>query len=624
MADEMNPEQPQAEPQQQSPSQKALSDAYLQSAMNRKLEAERQMQKLMDALNVRKNMPFDPVLMRVAGALLQPTKTGSFGESLGYATTAAAEEAEKQAARGIDLAKLEFELSQKKAEQQKAADALKMRQQFFGGQGVPTTPAVPQLTTVSPIEAQPLTSEPQMSTPEVPAVLPEDMPRAPARGRRKLPTGLEALLLMESDPELWKLLTEEEKRALEDEKLELQKRETEAKERVQIEIGGVKVSVPKVDADRIATAIDNKDFKTVKRLYTKYGLPFPFLEDKEGYRLKTPGEVARETKLAEAIETKPYFIPEMGGTIQMLPEDFSAYRAAVSEGKGREWVDKNIRRMSTAAQVPTGEAKPMMTEEERAAEQKRRERKAEEQAKSEVKTRDAYISNAEVATLIEKPANQILKIASDKVQSKALGLLENPDVFSAVAGVAVDGVRAGPINIGIPAIREAVAKVSGDPKEREQILNALQMLGRNYSEIELLFTRRYLEKQGQVTEGERAIVRQVSGGVGNRRIVALAQTETLLQRAAFDKAIKTEFLRWEKANPNKSIDDFTESDGYRKLHSDLDRNMNAIYDKYFGDKKEGAASQAAAPKAEPKTAEPKASTGSIRERIDAAKKARGL
>lgn len=615
MADEMTPEQP-----QQSPA--GLSQAYLESVMARKQEAERQMQKLMDALNVRKNMPFDPVLMRVAGALLQPTKTGSFGESLGYATTAAAEESEKQAMRGIDLAKLEFELGQKKLEQQKAMDALKLRQQFFGGQGAPTTPPA------APVTAQPLTATPQASTPAAPAVLPEAAPpaaapaAAPVGFQRRMPTGMDALLMMESDPELYKLLSEEDKRALEEAKLGLQQREVESKERVTIESGGVKVSVPKIDADRMSNAIEKKDYKTAQRLYEKYALPFPFVKEGENYRLKTAAEAAEEIEVAKAIETKPYFIPEVGGKVAMLPKDFRAYRAAVTEGKGEEWVDKNLRRKPVGGEPTKAEAKPFLTEEELAAEQKRRERKAEEQAKSEVKSRDEYISNAKTAMVIEKPANQIFKIASDPVKSKALGLLENPDVFSAVAGVTADGVQIGPFRMGIPAVREAVAKVTGDPKEREQILDALQMLSRNYSEIELNFTRLYLKGEGAVTEGERAIVRQVSGGVGNRRTVALAQTETLLQRAAFDKAVKTELLRWEKENPNKSIDEFTESAGYKKLYNELDRNTNAIYDKYFGGKKEP---KAAEPKAAPTSAAPSAApAGSLRQQIDAAKKARGL
>jgi hypothetical protein len=634
MADEMTPEQPN------------LVQQYVKSVQDRKLEAEAQMQKLMRALDSRRNMPFDPVGLRIAGALFAPTKTGGAGESFGYAATAAADEMQKQALQNAEFAKMEFELSQKQQAQKIAQDEQNFAMQYFNRKRPPVAPAVPAAPApAAPVEApaepadvigstamrgeppaasvDAIPGEPQrLAQSEAPMQAPiAEPPAAPAAAQapvRQLEDEDDAYLAIFA-PNVLKIKRDlaEEKRK--QQQLGLDVRKTEAQERVTIESGGVKFSVPKVDADRITKALKNKDYETAKQLYEDYAIPFPFVKEGKSYRLKTAAESAEDIELAKAIETKPYFIPEVGGTVGMLPKDFRAYRKAVAEGKGDEWVDTNLRRKPAGGESTRAEAKPFQTEEERVAEQKRRERKAEEQAKSEVKTRDDYISSAKVASVIEKPANQIFKIASDPIQSKALGLLENPDVFSAIAGVTADGVRVGPFNVGIPAIRDAVAKVTGDPKEREQILNALQMLGRNYSEIELNFTRLYLKGEGAVTEGERAIVRQVSGGVANRRVVALAQTETLLQRAAFDKAVKTELLQWEKANPNKSIDEFTESAGYKKLVNNLDRNTDAIYNKYFGGQKE--------PKAEPKaasTSTPAAPAGSLRDRIDAAKKARGL
>ncbi len=41
--------------------------------------------RMRESLDVRKNRLFDPVLMQTAAGFLKPTKTGSFGESLGYA-----------------------------------------------------------------------------------------------------------------------------------------------------------------------------------------------------------------------------------------------------------------------------------------------------------------------------------------------------------------------------------------------------------------------------------------------------------------------------------------------------------------------------------------------------------
>jgi len=91
-----------------------------------KLLYEAQIQKLMSALDRRRQMPFDPMWMKVAAGFLKPTKTGGFGESLGYAAEGAAEEAEKEMARKTDVEKLKLELAGKQYELAQQAAGQKM------------------------------------------------------------------------------------------------------------------------------------------------------------------------------------------------------------------------------------------------------------------------------------------------------------------------------------------------------------------------------------------------------------------------------------------------------------------------------------------------------------------
>ena len=628
MADEITPQQPN------------LVEQYAQSVNQRKLEAEAQMQKLIDSLNVRKNMPFDPVLMGLARGLLSPTKTGSFGESLGYGLGAASEEAQKQATQEVERAKMEFELRQKQEAQRAAQEEQKFAMQYFNRNRAPAAPAAPQalakpeLTAMPPTEALPLSSKPQMSTPEAPALLPEDMPVPMAAPREAPAAPASTQQLGDEDdemlailaPNIYKLKQQFAEERRKKEELILKRRQTEAQERVTIESGGVKVSVPKIDADRMSNAIEKRDYKTAERLYEKYALPFPFVKEGENYRLKTPAEAAEEIETAKAIETKPYRIPEVGGTVLMLPRDFKAYRAAVAEGKGEEWVDKNLRRKPVSGEPTKAEAKPFLTEEQRAAKAKGEETYAAKTAEESAKERASIMESGKTAMALAEPVNTVMKIASHPVKSKALGLLEEPNLGSAVLGTFAEGVKVGPFNVGMPSVREAVAKVTNDPKEREQILDALQTLKASYSTINLLFSRIYLANQGAVTEGERALVAAATGGVANRKTVALAQAEMLQQKMAFDREVKSRLLRWEKANPGGRYEDFTQTKEFEDLYSNFSRNTNAVYNKYFGErgaepKAESKAESKAEPKAEPKAAAP---AGSLRERIDAAKKARGL
>jgi hypothetical protein len=89
------------------------------AASLRKLAEERQAMKdqidlLTKSVNVRQNRMFDPVLMKMAAGFAKPTKTGSFGESLGYAAEMGADEAEKEAIREQAAVKLRQELMEKK------------------------------------------------------------------------------------------------------------------------------------------------------------------------------------------------------------------------------------------------------------------------------------------------------------------------------------------------------------------------------------------------------------------------------------------------------------------------------------------------------------------------------
>ena len=87
----------------------------------RALEERREQSKLLNLqiemlkanLETRLNPPFDQTLMKTAAGFLKPTKTGSFGESLGYAADNAADEAEKQVARNASIDKIKMDLFEK-------------------------------------------------------------------------------------------------------------------------------------------------------------------------------------------------------------------------------------------------------------------------------------------------------------------------------------------------------------------------------------------------------------------------------------------------------------------------------------------------------------------------------
>ena len=603
MADEMTPEQPQP---QQSPT--GLSQAYLESVMARKQEAERQMQKLMDALNVRKNMPFDPVLMRVAGALLQPTKTGSFGESLGYATTAAAEESEKQAMRGIDLAKLEFELGQKKLEQQKAMDALKLRQQFFGGQGAPTTPPA------APVTAQPLTATPQASTPAAPAVLPEAAPpaaapaAAPVGFQRQMPTGMDALLMMESDPELYKLLSEEDKRRLEEAKFGLDVRKTEATERVPVEVGGVKISMPKADFDRMTGSIEKGDFDTAKKYYTKYGLDFPFVKDEQGWRRKTASEAAREEAVAKELglvergwKGKTYKLDSFTAAEHdkarkagKLNEFWNNY--FIEQGGGTVPAAPSAAAPSTAAPTKTAAVRvePTPSVEEKDVSQEAAKTREKKRAEETINFETKLTESAQQSGNMRRTANTVLSLINDEKYSGAQGYFAQPGLKNAIATFLEEGFQFGNARVALPGLTEAFKKIGMTDDEA----NAEAILFQKTGELGLLISK-LQAGQGSVSNYERSVFEKIATSTRTPLIAMRSAMNALRARAVYDENIQKVYVDWSEKNPNKSSAAFIASPEYKRETARYENQLSAIENQFFPKTKAPAAKPEAKPEGKP-------------------------
>jgi hypothetical protein len=102
--------------------EQAPEEDYLERALRNRREQEAalnaQIESLKNSLDSRMKPAFDPALMAAAAGFLKPTKTGGFGESLGYAAEGYAAETDKELARRQAVDKAKLELAQKQAQMQ--------------------------------------------------------------------------------------------------------------------------------------------------------------------------------------------------------------------------------------------------------------------------------------------------------------------------------------------------------------------------------------------------------------------------------------------------------------------------------------------------------------------------
>jgi hypothetical protein len=127
--------------------------------------------KLREALDSRQNQLFDPVLLAMAQGFLSPTKTGSFGESLGNVAAMVGPAQQAQEKRAQEIATMKMELAQRELGQRQATRGEAMFREMLpraGGQAgvpgapgataAPGTPATPGAPATAPQNRQ-ITSE---------------------------------------------------------------------------------------------------------------------------------------------------------------------------------------------------------------------------------------------------------------------------------------------------------------------------------------------------------------------------------------------------------------------------------------------------------------------------------
>jgi len=97
--------------------------------------------RMRSSLDDRKNRMFDPVLMQTAAGFLKPTKTGSFGESLGYAAENAGVASEREMLHQRENQKLEMELLGKEQELRQQLGGDQLISALMGGPKTSSAPA---------------------------------------------------------------------------------------------------------------------------------------------------------------------------------------------------------------------------------------------------------------------------------------------------------------------------------------------------------------------------------------------------------------------------------------------------------------------------------------------------
>ena len=483
-----------------------------------------QIRTLKDSLDSRMGLPFDPMLLKVAAGFAKPTKTGSFGESMGYAAEAAVDEGEKEFARKQAMNKLKLELDQKMLDLTQQGAIMGHRMNRLGG-GAPAGGPVG-----GPVGGPAGGPAPAVGgrAPSVPT--PTGAPSQAAQAAQAAQT--REPVMSTGAPRKQKLITDE-------------------------------------DIEQ-AYLLDPSG---------KYGKELAEIAKLQREDVKAIGNRPYSTSRQEFLGANPDEIVEVdfGRYIGNKKVPFSVYQEwktfhdkANAEGNRNiefDWF-KSKGWMEGEPSTKAGDGKAPLTVEEK----KNRDALIQERQKAQIGEEKTAITqidtNMRSSRELINTSRDIKAIAQSN--PRAFDLMNDDGIAAAVSRAAQKGIQAGNFgSITIPASELSSYKLSKEDRE------ALQMFAQKYAQLTVQFRKAArVPGEGATTEREGDLYAQLGAMPTDTAKVIRLKSEFVELKGRYDQEV---FKAWNKfsKNPENSYRDFLAS-------SELDR-VNEAYDKRLGE-----------------------------------------
>jgi hypothetical protein len=508
------------------------------------------LQQMLTSLDARKNRLFEPTLLAIAAGSAQPTRTGGFGESLGNVAKSLQEseaqqmtEAQKYAEAKLGLAGRGLELERQKSRER----------QFQGLMGGPSAPArkpsgalpgavkaapgaLPDSTVLQgrgdvqigtvegfPTEADMAARSPAQRLPEPPQ--PVAQPVAV-----ETPPGFEGVRGVQIAPPSSNYMDRQK----------------------YIALASMDPNISPAEAVKNANEMDAKRYQTkesgVLDLATGMFYAFPKGEQVDrqifgeggGKTFKVDARTATLLDLYASTNDPRYF--EVADRVLKGPQ-------RKGEGEG----------------APT----QVLSTEDRAAQQKAQEVYQTKRAESAAAKEDDLQKKSNIASRMYSSASDVQYRLSES--PSYFGLFSRPGLMSSIGNLVNEAVQAGNTTVKLGGFEKSITQLMPGLKQTD--LDNVMAAAGSLAEIELLYTQELMNKQGQITEGERAIVRRIPGTTSSSPAVLKDKMDLLKMHAQRDIDLADAYKQFKKDNKGKAVNynDFEESKEYENMKMDYEK-----------------------------------------------------
>ena len=264
------------------------------------------------------------------------------------------------------------------------------------------------------------------------------------------------------------------------------------------------------------------------------------------------------------------------GSFNMTANEYAQLGQAMSQGKGREWMDMwrqgkiDVSGKPVAGAVPSPAGAPIIggrqstSDAESAAAAKRIE--AEATAKTRVQQTTEVKDAAKAAMTLLPLYDRAGKLLKTQGIDDALGVFERPDFLAQLGAFLDDAVKIGPYAVNAPAIRKIVTNFATDPK----VISALTELG----QVEAMWQfaqRKGLGSGTSVSNFEQQMVNSMGPNFKDPKDAYTKKLQFMREKANFEQLLGKELYR-----TGLQYEDYVNSDDFDRIFLDYRNRLERI------------------------------------------------
>ena len=505
------------------------------------------LQQMLESLDARKNKLFEPTLLAIAAGSAKPTQTGGWGESLGNVARSLQESEAQQATEAQKYAEAKLGLAGRGLDLERQKSRERQFQSLMGGPSAPapkpsgalpgTPKAVPGALPDRTIVQSP-TGDVQLNTIDTPTV--EDSTRRAFPMPSEPPQPVAQPVAVEPPPGFAGV-----------QGILIAPPSSNFDRKKYLALASMDPSISPAQALKEAQEMEVKRYQTkesgVLDLATGMFYPFPKGEqvdrqifgDGGGKTFKVDARTATLLDLYASTNNPKYF--EVAERVLKGPQ-------RKGEGEG----------------APT----QVLSTEDKAAQQKAQEVYQTKRAESAAEKEDDLQKRSNIASRMYSSASDVQnRLAKSE---SYFGLFSRPGLMSSLGNLINEAVQAGNTTVKLGGFEKSITQLMG--LKGTDLDNVMAAAG-SLAEIELLYTQELMNKQGQITEGERAIVRRIPGTTSSSPGVLRDKMDLLKMHAQRDIDLADAYKQFKKDNKGKGVNynDFEESKEYENMKLDYEK-----------------------------------------------------